>query len=90
LQKYDAITKQEISKANLKRHVRPHHSAYTHQTATHHHIFFALIILFKQEKQKRIRAEVKAVWTEVNRLKEIATMKAEVRAARDNKAQTTA
>lgn len=53
--KYDAITKEQIFQANLKKHA----------------------------KQKRIRAEVKEVWAEVHRLKEIATMKAEVRAARD-------
>ena len=41
--------------------------------------------MFSQAKQKRIRAEIKAVWAEVNRLKEIADMKREVRAARDAK-----
>lgn len=40
-------------------------------------------MLTVQAKQKRIRAEIKAVWAEVNRLKEIADMKKEVRAARD-------
>ncbi len=44
-----------------------------------------LFQMLSQAKQKRIRAEIKAVWAEVNRLKEIADMKREVRAARDAK-----
>lgn len=93
LQKYDAITKQEIFKANLKKHVSyffflsPSHWCFSFPP--HNLSFFSYFLFFSlslQEKQKRIRAEVKAVWAEVDRIKEIATMKAEVRAARDNKA----